>query len=99
MQAGLSEAELNLCSHNCGIVATDNGSLNLSHAVAVVLSEASAYVLLQSCTHLTPSMLSQLCPHSTHVSLHMRLTAPLHFSPLFPTPLMLPHPTHASLPA
>lgn len=39
-ESGLTEAELRLCSHACGIqTGRIQGSMNLSHAVAVVLSE------------------------------------------------------------
>lgn len=38
-ESGLSEAELRLCSHSCAIpTGRIQGSMNLSHAVAVVLS-------------------------------------------------------------
>lgn len=39
-ESGLSQDELALCSHRCSIAASEScGSLNLSHAVAVVLSQ------------------------------------------------------------
>lgn len=50
-ESGLSEAELHLCTHACAIrTGRYQGSLNLSHAVAVVQAEVS-YVCVRGSMH------------------------------------------------